>query len=99
MAKLYKNFTKLKILRKFGYKLLTATYIVTKITLQINTVNYFKGDFIMARYGCIVCGWIYDEDEGDENLGIAPGTKFDDLAEDFTCPDCGVEKDQFELID
>ena len=53
----------------------------------------------MARYGCMICGWIYDEEEGYEELGIAPGTSFEDIAEDFTCPLCGVEKDQFELVD
>ena len=31
----------------------------------------------MARYGCIVCGWIYDEEEGNEEMGIAPGTPFE----------------------
>jgi len=53
----------------------------------------------MARYGCMICGWIYYEAEGDEALGIAPGTPFEDLPEDFTCPACGVEKDQFDLVD
>ncbi|MBQ3587233.1 MAG: rubredoxin [Oscillospiraceae bacterium] len=53
----------------------------------------------MAKYGCVICGWIYDEEAGDDALGIAPGTLFEDLPEDFECPDCGVGKDQFELVD
>lgn len=53
----------------------------------------------MAKYGCVICGWIYDEEQGDDALGIAPGTLFEDLPEDFECPDCGVGKDQFELVD
>ena len=53
----------------------------------------------MARYGCMICGWIYDEEEGYEEMGIAPGTPFEELPEDFTCPLCGVEKDQFDLVD
>ena len=53
----------------------------------------------MARYGCMICGWIYDEEAGDEGLGIAPGTLFEELPEDFTCPLCGVDKDQFDLAD
>ena len=53
----------------------------------------------MARYGCMICGWIYDEDAGDENLGIKEGTLFEELPEDFECPDCGVDKEQFSLID
>lgn len=46
-------------------------------------------------YVCDVCGYVYDEDAGDEANGIAPGTKFEDLPEDFACPLCGVGKDSF----
>ena len=48
------------------------------------------------KYIC-VCGWEYDEAVGDEELGIAPGTKFDDLQEDFVCPVCGLDKDNFTV--
>ena len=48
------------------------------------------------KYIC-VCGWEYDEAVGDEELGIAPGTKFDDLPEDFVCPVCGLDKDNFTV--
>ena len=44
---------------------------------------------------CDVCGWEYDEAVGDPEHGIAPGTSFDALPEDFACPLCGVGKDQF----
>ncbi|MBR4071262.1 MAG: rubredoxin [Clostridia bacterium] len=47
------------------------------------------------KYVCDICGWIYDEELGCEEHGIAPGTKFEDLPEDFECPLCGVGKDQF----
>ena len=47
------------------------------------------------KYVCDVCGYVYDEAVGDEANGIAPGTKWGDLPEDFTCPLCGVGKDQF----
>ncbi|MBO5221824.1 MAG: rubredoxin [Clostridia bacterium] len=49
----------------------------------------------MKKYVCNVCGWVYDEAEGDADNGIAPGTKFEDLPEDFVCPLCGVGKDDF----
>ena len=48
----------------------------------------------MKTYVCDVCGWVY-EAAGDPDNGIAPGTKFEDLPEDFVCPLCGVGKDQF----
>jgi rubredoxin len=44
----------------------------------------------------MVCGYIYDEAEGDHEHGVAPGTKFADLSDDWVCPVCGVNKDQFE---
>ena len=50
----------------------------------------------MKKYVCEVCGWEYDESIGVPEAGIAPGTKFEDLPEDFECPLCGVGKDQFQ---
>ena len=47
------------------------------------------------KYVCDVCAWVYDEAAGDPDNGIAPGTKWDDLPEDFLCPLCSVGKDQF----
>ncbi|MBR3187907.1 MAG: rubredoxin [Lachnospiraceae bacterium] len=49
----------------------------------------------MAKFVCDVCGYIYDEDLGDLEAGIEPGTKFEDLPDDFECPMCSVGKDQF----
>ena len=49
----------------------------------------------MKKYKCDVCGWVYDEEAGDPNNNIAPGTKFEDLPDDFVCPVCGVDKDNF----
>ena len=47
------------------------------------------------KYVCNICGWTYDEADGAAERGIAPGTKFADLPEDFACPLCGVGKDNF----
>lgn len=52
----------------------------------------------MKKYVCNVCGWKYDEATGDSEQGIAPGTKFEDLPEDFVCPLCGVDKDNFSEV-
>ncbi len=49
----------------------------------------------MKKYECDACGWVYDEEIGDPDNGIAPGTKFEDLPDDFVCPLCGVGKDMF----
>ena len=47
------------------------------------------------RYVCTACGFVYDEEVGDPDNGIAPGTKFEDLPEDYLCPWCGMGKDAF----
>ena len=48
------------------------------------------------KYICSACGFVYDEELGDSENGIAPGTKFEDLPDDYECPLCGVGKDMFE---
>ena len=53
----------------------------------------------LAKWRCIICGYIYDEDEGDPDNGIEPGTKFEGLPDDWVCPLCGAPKDQFEKIE
>ena len=53
----------------------------------------------MKKYRCTVCGWVYDPAAGDPDNGIAPGTAFEDLPADWTCPLCGVGKEDFEPVD
>jgi rubredoxin len=51
------------------------------------------------KYKCIVCGYIYDPAEGDEEHRIPTGTLFENLPDEWTCPVCGVEKSDFEKLD
>lgn len=53
----------------------------------------------MEKWVCVVCGYVYDPEIGDPDSGIAPGTSFEDLPEDWLCPLCAVGKDQFEPLD
>jgi len=53
----------------------------------------------MAKYECNACGYIYDEAEGIPEDGIAPGTKWEELPEDWVCPLCGVDKSEFDKLD
>ncbi|MDR0871400.1 MAG: rubredoxin [Planctomycetaceae bacterium] len=53
----------------------------------------------MKKYECDVCGWTYDPEKGDPEHGIAPGTAFENLPEDWTCPECGVGKDSFSPVE
>ncbi|PPD49226.1 MAG: rubredoxin [Methylobacter sp.] len=51
------------------------------------------------KYACEVCGHIYDEAEGDPDADIAPGTRWEDVPDDWRCPDCRVGKEDFVLMD
>ena len=53
----------------------------------------------MKKYVCDVCGWVYDPEAGLPEEGIEPGTPFEDLPDDFVCPDCGAGKDDFSQAD
>ena len=53
----------------------------------------------MQKYQCTVCLYVYDPAEGDPVNGIEPGTAFENLPDDWVCPDCGVGKDMFEPYD
>ena len=53
----------------------------------------------MDSYRCSVCGWVYEEELGYPDGGIAAGTPFDELPEDWFCPFCSADKEQFEKID
>ncbi|MCL1972401.1 MAG: rubredoxin [Endomicrobia bacterium] len=52
----------------------------------------------MEKWKCTACGYIYDPEVGDTDAGVAPGTPFEGLPEDWVCPVCGVGKDSFEKI-
>ena len=53
----------------------------------------------MKKYVCTVCNWIYDPAVGDPDSGIAPGTPFEAITDDWSCPLCGVTKEDFELVE
>ncbi len=53
----------------------------------------------MAKWQCTVCGYIYDEDEGDPDSDVPPWTKWEDLPDDWVCPICGASKEEFERIE
>lgn len=50
------------------------------------------------NYVCELCGYVYKSELGDEENGIAPGTDFEDIGADWTCPLCGASKEDFEEV-
>ena len=66
------------------------------ITEEVGTA---MADAEFRKYECMVCGFIYDEAEGLPDDGIPPGTRWDDIPEDWECPDCGISKSDFTLYE
>jgi rubredoxin len=52
----------------------------------------------MQKWECSVCGYIYDPEIGDPDSGVEPGTSFENLPEDWVCPDCGASKAEFDAL-
>lgn len=52
----------------------------------------------MKKYACLGCDYIYDEALGDPDSGLAPGTVFDDIPDDWVCPWCGLTKENFKEV-
>jgi len=65
-------------------------------TIYSFTLTYIKRRSKMGKYVCTVCGYIYDPALGDPDSGVAAGTAFEDLPDNWVCPVCGADKDQFE---
>ena len=53
----------------------------------------------MKKYICTACSWEYDPAKGDPDNGVAAGTAFEDISEDWACPVCGVGKEDFEPVE
>ncbi len=68
-----------------------------QVRWQEPIVSYFKKKLMtMEKFICNTCGYVYDPAVGDPDAGIAPGTPFESLPDDWVCPLCGVGKDDFE---
>lgn len=54
---------------------------------------------VLRKWMCVVCGYIYDEAMGEPDEGIAAGTRWEDVPDTWTCPDCGATKEDFEMVE
>lgn len=73
--------------------------IEIKIKKQLLNLIKNKEEVIMKKYVCDVCGYVYDPEVGDPDSGIKPGTAFEDIPDDWECPDCGVTKEDFSVVE
>ncbi len=79
-----------------GYKSYGAGDAAQGGVSKLNTASIKKGDTMSKVYVCSACGYEYDPAVGDPENGIKPGTPFEELPEDWTCPLCGLGKEVFE---
>lgn len=62
-------------------------------------MNHAPDAMETRQWICDICGWVYDEALGEPEHGLAPGTRFEAIADDWSCPECGVGKGDFVLMD
>ena len=53
----------------------------------------------MAQWQCIMCSHVFDEADGDPEQGVPPGTRWEDVSEEYFCRDCGALKADFEMVE
>ena len=93
-SKVPMTYTYYRVIKGGGTPRTAATYIAKKAKAKSQ-----QGAKNMQKYKCLMCGYIYDPAVGDPDNGIAAGTAFNDLPNDWTCPDCGAGKDEFEPLE
>ena len=88
-------------LEKYCLNFLNFIHFFNLCNFSYLSNNHLKSKISMEdqKYVCDVCDWVYDPAKGDPDNGIAPGTAFADLPDDWVCPLCGVGKDEFSPID
>ena len=52
----------------------------------------------MQKFKCDLCGYVFDPEKGDPDNGVEPGTAFEDLPDNWVCPECGAEKSDFSPV-
>jgi rubredoxin len=71
--------------------------LLRRVRLPRDTRQYMENEF--KTWMCLICGWVYDEAAGAPEEGIAPGTRWADVPINWTCPECGARKEDFELVE
>ena len=66
--------------------------------ISYNFSSFAEKEYLMEKWECTVCGWIYDPAVGDPDGGIAPGTAFEKIPDSWVCPVCGATKDAFKKL-
>jgi len=77
-----------------------ATWQNTRLNVEeLDKVSEASAGQDYKAWMCIICGWIYEEQKGSPDDGIAPGTRWEDVPDYWVCPDCGAGKEDFEMVE
>jgi len=79
--------------RKTAYDSARKTDLIQEFVLQLEEAVAYK------TWVCVICGWVYDEEQGWPEDGIAPGTRWEDVPDEWRCPECDVGKAEFAMIE
>ena len=71
----------------------------TKKTTNFRHLNYASRRVTVKKYQCVTCGFIYDESLGLPDEGISAGTKWEDIPDDWVCPECATAKTEFVMLE
>lgn len=78
--------------------MIRATHYVIELTGLFSPMTTSEASTATRTWMCLICGWIYDEAAGVPDDGIAPGTRWEDIPPNWTCPECGARKEDFEMV-
>ncbi|KXI30422.1 FAD-dependent oxidoreductase [Paraglaciecola hydrolytica] len=84
---------------KSDFEMIAISDAIPASSIVKNPVTATNEVYEYSIWECQVCAWIYDESLGWPADGIAPGTKWQDIPADWVCPECGVEKSDFEMLE
>jgi len=66
--------------------------------MKVHSMRVQESRIVSKTWMCLICGWIYDEATGAPEHGIAPGTPWEQVPMNWTCPECGARKEDFEMV-
>jgi len=79
--------------------MIRGTHYVIELTGLFLLMTPSEATASARTWMCLICGWIYDEAAGLPDEGIVPGTRWDELPPNWTCPECGARKEDFEMVE
>ena len=85
--------------REMSFVLLSIAVLYGKLTYFFKKGGKKLSENNYKTWMCIICGWIYEEEKGCPEEGLAPGTRWEEVPDYWVCPDCGAGKEDFEMIE